>query len=177
MKRGIFITLLLATSLVLAAEGISCSSRTSSQIETNNSATPPEIGQQAPNIAVTDLSGKTVNLNDFMGNSVLLNFWAVDCDQCNMERDLFKEVYKEYPDIQIMMVDSKDDIGTIKRFVSSIDFTLPVYVDEQMIAAGTFDVHLIPKTFLIDRTGIIKYIQDGAFADQAQLENALKSLQ
>jgi peroxiredoxin len=177
MKKGILITLLLATSLALVAASISCSSHTSSQIEINNSATPPEIGQPAPNIAVTDLSGKTANLSDFMGKSVLLDFWAVECDQCNMERDIFEAVHKEYPDIQIMMVDSKDDIGTVKRFVGSIAFTLPVYMDERMMAASDFDVHLIPETFLINKMGIIKYIQDGAFTDQAQLENALKSLQ
>jgi cytochrome c biogenesis protein CcmG/thiol:disulfide interchange protein DsbE len=172
MKRVIIISLFLTAALVLSSESISCST-SSIPHEINNSATPPEIGKQAPDFTVTNLSGKAVNLSDFLGNMVLLDFWSVECDQCNMERDLLIAAHSEHPDIQIMMVDSKDDVGTVKRFVKSIDFTLPVYTDEDMAAASAFDVHLIPETFLINKMGIIKYIQNGAFTDRAQLENVL----
>lgn len=172
MRKVVFIAFLLTTSLLLVAAGISCTSSAVTPHVINNTALP-EVGEQAPDFTVTNLSGKAVNLSDFVGNSVLLDFWSVDCDQCNMERDLLVAVHNEYPDIQIMMVDSKDDVGTVKRFVKNIDFTLPVYMDEEMIAASAFDVHLIPKTFLINKMGIIKYVQDGAFTDRTQLENAL----
>jgi peroxiredoxin len=175
MKKGILISLLLVASLILVSDGISCSA-SSIPPEIYSNATPPEIGEQAPNFTVTDISGKTVNLSDFAGDVVLLNFWAVDCDQCNMERDLFEAVHNEYPDIQIMMVNSKDDVGSVKRFIRSFAFNLPVYMDNQMVAADAFDVHLIPKTFLINKSGTIEYIQDGAFSDRAQLEDALASI-
>jgi peroxiredoxin len=176
MNKRIVMALLPATALLLMASGISCASAAQTPHTINNIA-PPEVGKQAPDITVTDLSGKAVSLSDFTGAQVLLNFWAVDCDGCNMERDIFEAVHIEYPDLQIMMIDSKDNISQVKRFANIFDFNLPVYMDEQMTAADDFDVHFLPETFLVDRNGIIEYIQNGAFADRAQLENALKSLQ
>lgn len=166
----------MAASLAIVTAGVSCSGASTEtvQLEISNT-TPPEINKQAPDFTVTSFAGKTVALSDFKGKKVLLNFWAVACDQCDMERDLFQTVHSKYPEIQIMMVNSKEDIGTVRQFVRYSDFTLPIYMDEERIAAGAYDVHLIPKTFLIDSNGIVKYIQDGAFSDQTQLENALKS--
>jgi peroxiredoxin len=177
MRKAILILLSIATSLMLVSEAISCSTGASPEIPSNeiNNATPPAIDKRAPDFTVTNLAGKTVVLSDFKSKKVLLNFWSVWCDQCDMESGLFEAVHSEYPEIQIMMMDSKDDIGTVLRFVRSSNFTLPVYIDEKRIAASAYDVHLIPKTFLINSDGIIKYIQDGAFVDQTQLENALKS--
>jgi peroxiredoxin len=177
MKKAILILLLIAASLMLVNESMACSSGASPEIvpEPNNNATPPEIDKQAPDFTVTNLAGKTVALSDFRSKQVLLNFWSAWCEQCDMERGLFETVHSEYPDIQIMMVNSKDDVGTVLRFVRSSNFTLPVYIDEKRIAASAYDVHLMPKTFLINSNGLIKYIQDGAFANQTQLENALKS--
>jgi peroxiredoxin len=180
MKKAILILLLIATSLIIVSEGVSCSSRASQETvppEMNGNSTPPEIGKQAPNFTVTNLGGKTKALSDFSGSKVLLNFWSVECAQCAMEMDLLVTVHSQYPDIQIMMIDSKDDTGTVLWFVRNSNFALPVYMDEKRIAANAYDVHLIPKSFLIDSNGIIKYIQDGAFVDQTQLEDALRSLQ
>jgi peroxiredoxin len=177
MKEKFLILLSITALLTLFSEGISCSLGASPEIPSNeiNNATPPAIGNQAPDFTVTNLAGKTVVLTDFRGKKVLLNFWSVWCDQCEMERDLFEAVHSEYPEIQIMMINSKDDAGTVRRFVRSSNFTLPVYIDENRIAASAYDVHLIPKTFFINSSGTIKYIQDGAFDSQEQLENILKS--
>jgi peroxiredoxin len=176
MKKAILI-LLMATSLALVGAGVSCSGASTKTLPPEiNKATPPEIDKQAPDFMITTLAGKTAALSDYKGKKVLLNFWAVTCDQCNMERDLLEAVHSEYPEIQIMMVNSKDDIGTVRQFVRNVRYTLPIYMDEERIAAVTYDVYLIPKTFLINGDGIIKYIQDGAFSDRTQLENALKSL-
>lgn len=177
MKRAILILPLVATLLMLFSEGISCSTGASPEIPSNeiNNATPPAIGNQAPDFTVINIAGKTVALSDFRDKNVLLNFWSVLCDQCDMEMGLFEAVHREYPEIQIMAVNSKDDTGAVLRFVRSTSFTFPVYIDQTGIAASIYDVNLIPKSFLIDSSGIIKYIQDGAFDNQTQLENALKS--
>lgn len=166
----------MATSLAVVGAGASCSGASTETVPPEiSNATPPEIDKQAPDFTVTNLAGKTVALRDFKGKKVLINFWAVLCDQCDMERDLFQAVHNEYPEIQIMMINSKDDIGTVRQFVRNSNSTLPIYMDEERIAASIYNVHLIPKTFLIGSNGIVKYIQDGAFSDQTQLENALKS--
>lgn len=176
--QGKIVTLLsIAISLMLFSQGISCSTGASPEIPSNeiNNATPPALGNQAPDFTVINVAGKTVALSDFRNKNVLLNFWSALCDQCDMEMGLFETVHREYPEIEIMAVNSKDDTATVLEFVRSTSFTFPVYIDQTGIAARLYDVSLIPKTFLIDSTGTIKYIQDSAFDNQTQLENALKS--
>jgi peroxiredoxin len=176
MKEKFLILLSITALLTLFSEGISCSPGASPEIASNeiNNATPPAIGNQAPDFTAINVAGKTVALSDFRGKNILLNFWSVWCDQCDMEMGFFETVHREHPEIQIMAVNAKDDMGTIQRFVRSSNFTFPIYIDQTGMVARIYDVHLIPKTFLIDSSGIIKYIQDGAFDTQTQLENALK---
>lgn len=176
MKKRFFIAFLITAALILAAAGVSCASQAVAPRVVKN-VPPPEVGQKAPDVTVADLSGKSVSLNDFTGESVLLDFWAVDCDQCLIERDLLEAAHQENPDIQFMMVDSKDRVSTVKRFVKNMQSDLPVYTDDQMTAAVDFDVHIMPETFLINRNGIIEYIQNGGFTDPAQLKDALKTVQ
>ena len=178
MKR-IFITLLFtAAPLILLSNGIACSSQASSgTVSSQINGPPPTVDNLAPDFTVDDINGKTVELTNFRGKNVLLDFWSLDCDQCIMERDIFQAVHAEDPDIQIMMVDSKEDLNMVRQYVRSSNFTLPVFIDEGERAAGSYDVNLIPETFLINSAGTIKYIQDGAFASRTQLEDALRTLQ
>jgi len=40
-------------------------------------AAPEDLeGQQAPSLSLTDVNGKSINLESYRGKYVLLNFWA-----------------------------------------------------------------------------------------------------
>ncbi len=177
MKERILMLLSIAALLMVFSQSISCSTSSSAQIAamSGNGGAPPAVGNQAPSIAVNNLSGRTVSLSDFKGKKVLVSFWSVECGECDRDMWLFQAVYKKYPGVQIMAINPKEDVGQIKPFISSSNFTFPVYVDQTGLAAGTYDVHIMPKTFLIDGNGTIKYIQAGPFDNQAQLESVLNS--
>ena len=103
---------------MLFSQSISCS--TGSPVEVaampGNGGAPPAVGNQAPNIAVNNLSGRTVALSDFKGKKVLVSFWSVWCDQCDKDMWLFQAVHKKYPEIQIMAINPKEDVTEIKPF-------------------------------------------------------------
>jgi peroxiredoxin len=176
MKKLIPI-LLTATALLLFSVGTSCGgTSTVTTPSPINKAALPKIDKPAPDFTVTDVSGKKVTLSDFKGKKVLISFWSITCDGCAMEDDFFEAVHNEYPDIQILMVNSKDSFGTVRQYARASNYTRPLYSDENKVMAGAYDVRFIPKTFFINSDGIIKYIQDGAFTNQTQLEDALKLL-
>jgi thiol-disulfide isomerase/thioredoxin len=54
------------------------------------------VGNEAPGFSLTDLTGKTVNLGDYRGQYVLLDFWASWCPPCRAEHPLLKQLEQRY---------------------------------------------------------------------------------
>jgi len=54
------------------------------------------FGKPAPNITITDITGKRHKISDYKGKNLILNFWATWCGPCRKEIPDFIEVYKKY---------------------------------------------------------------------------------
>src|SRR3954469_2483409 len=50
----------------------------------------------APSFRLTDSGGKTVQLADFRGTAVVLNFWATECGGCKVELPTFATLDRTY---------------------------------------------------------------------------------
>ena len=61
----------------------------------------------------------------------------------------------------------------IKSFMASHSYTLPVLQDAHYGYSMEYGVSGIPMAFFIDRDGIIRYIQLGAFVSVSQIQNEL----
>jgi thiol-disulfide isomerase/thioredoxin len=53
---------------------------------------PQTSRQAAPAFGMPDSSGKKVQLSDYRGKVVLLNFWATECGGCKLEVPWFVEL-------------------------------------------------------------------------------------
>ncbi|MDU1906202.1 MAG: TlpA disulfide reductase family protein [Dysgonomonas sp.] len=63
-----------------------------------------EIGKDAPDFSIKDMNGDIINLSDFRGKYVLLNFWSPDCGNCKEEIPILKENYNKYKDKGFVIV-------------------------------------------------------------------------
>lgn len=111
-----------------------------------------------PNLTIYDADGKEVQLEDFRGKPVVLNFWASWCGPCKNEMPAFEEVYKEYgEDIHFLMVNLTDGrMETVEKataFIDSKGYTFPVYFDTSQDASITLNITSIPMTFFLDDEG------------------------
>ena len=113
---------------------------------------------KAPNFTVYDLAGNKVNLTDFFGKPIIVNFWASWCGPCQMEMPDFDAAFTTYKnEIEFLMVNmtdgSRETVEKASSFIAEKGYTFPVYYDTEYNAAITYSVSSLPTTYFIDAEG------------------------
>ncbi len=122
-------------------------------------------GAEAPVFSLPNIKGETVNLNDYRGKYVLLEFWSTTCGACRAEAPNLKEVWNKYKNegFDIFSV-SLDDIRYIKHeeWLNAIkqDGTglwqqVCDFKGWKSSVAVTYDIKSIPQNYLIGPDGRI----------------------
>ena len=149
-KRIVLLTLVVIISGLLLAAGCGLEAA-------------PEIGHPAPDFTLTDLDGNEVNLSDFRGKVVFLNFWAVGCPPCRFEMPEMEALYQEYKDrdVVIIGVDLGEYRSSVKSFVEENGYSWTFVIDTNGLVAWDYLITGIPSSFFIDEDGIIRALQIG----------------
>ena len=141
--------------------------------------TAPYMGSNAPNFTLQNLQGETVSLSQFRGKKVILNFWASWCTPCKIELPHFQTVWAKYnpgADFVILTVaGSQSEEAIIRSFIANGNYTFPVCLDPGEDAFNKYELTSIPKTYFIDKDGIIRRIQQGMFTGPGEIEFMLSS--
>jgi cytochrome c biogenesis protein CcmG/thiol:disulfide interchange protein DsbE len=122
------------------------------------------VRKVAPNFALKDTDGRTVQLADYRGKVVLLNFWATWCGPCKIEIPWFTEFERRHKDRGFAVVGiSMDDEGwdAVKPFISEYRINYRVLMGNGRVAELYGGVEALPTTFFIDREGRIAMIHEG----------------
>jgi cytochrome c biogenesis protein CcmG/thiol:disulfide interchange protein DsbE len=128
----------------------------------------------APAWQLQDLDGKTVQLSDFKGKVVVLDFWATWCPPCRGEIPDFIALQNQYKDQGLVVVGVSLDQGgpgVVSSFAKTEGMNYPVVMGTDDVAALYGDIQAIPTTFVIDRTGkvVAKHVggtDKGTFEDE-----------
>ena len=111
----------------------------------------------APDFTVYDEKGNEVKLSDYRGQPVVLNFWATWCYYCKEEMPDFNKAYKEYPDVQFLMINATDGVQETKQkamqYVVDEGYDFPVFYDTELDAVNSYYISSFPTTFFIDENG------------------------
>lgn len=115
------------------------------------------VQKPAPEFARTDLSGQQIDLKNYRGKVVLLNFWATWCAPCQVELPKFQEWQKRYgaDGLQVLAVSMDDGDAPVRRTVRKLHLSIPVVLGDAKLGDAYGDVLGLPVTFLIDRKGIV----------------------
>jgi len=111
----------------------------------------------APDFALHDLEGNLVNIRDYRGKVVLLNFWATWCPQCRQEAPLLEKLYNRTKDIIILRINAKESKETILKFLEKNPSKITILLDEKNKVGNLFGVWVHPTSFLMDAEGKIRY--------------------
>lgn len=144
------------------------------------SGTSPYMGSRAPDFTLKNLkTGEDVSLSQFRGRKVVLNFWASWCSPCKLELPHFQAVWDKYSsgdDLMILTVaGSQSDEEQIRSFVTNGNYNFTVCLDPGEQAFNKYELTSIPRTYFIDKDGIIRRIQQGMFTGPGELEFMISS--
>ena len=139
------------------------------------------VNDRAANLDFTlvDMHGNDVQLSDYRGKVILLDFWATWCAPCRIEIPGFIELFDKYEDqgLAILGVSVDDAVDSLLLYADEMEMDYPI-----LIGDGRDDVKdsygpLVgfPTTFLINREGNICYSHTG-FAPKQQFETEILSL-
>jgi len=137
----------------------------------------PEPGRMAPDFALRSLEGEVIQLSDFRGQPVLLNFFASWCVPCMVEMPLIQEAHlqaeaKGYVVLGVAVQDSREAVRSLSE---SMGLSFPMVFDGDSSVGLAYEVLGPPATFVIDKTGKIVSSVSGVMA-QDELESELKKL-
>lgn len=123
----------------------------------------PGHRQLAPDISGTDLAGKPLDLAQFKGKVIVLNFWASWCPPCRAEAPALEQVYTDTKSlgVQFVGVDIRENGPSDgANFVTTHNISYPSFADQSAKLALEFRSTGVPpqtppSTLVIDRTGHI----------------------
>lgn len=118
----------------------------------------------APDFELTTLDGETVQLSDYKGKRVMLNFWATWCPPCRAEMPDM-EKFQKNKDVQVLAVnltETESNQDNVQKFVDELNLTLTTPLDDQSAVSNEYKVMAYPTTYMIDSNGRIQFITMGA---------------
>jgi peroxiredoxin len=108
------------------------------------------------NFCLKDLKGRKVELKDFKGKVIFLNFWATWCGPCKEEMPSMETLYQQFKENNFVFLTISVDyegIKTVKNFIERNLYTFPVLLDPKCETLERFNVKGIPTTIIIDKKG------------------------
>ena len=122
--------------------------------------------KDAPTFHLDSANGRIVQISDFKGKVVLLNFWATACGGCVLEIPSFIELQRKYGGKDYTAVGISADIPyeglksteeawqKVHPFIAKHEMNYPIVMgNETVIDAYGFNSY--PATYLIDKSGHI----------------------
>ena len=109
------------------------------------------------NVIFLDKKDKRINLNEFNGNLILLNFWATWCEPCKEEMPSLDrlQINEDLSYLKVFVINiSKESINKIDNFFNDLNIkNLEPYFDAPTTLAKTFSLRGVPTSILIDKKG------------------------
>tara|TARA_B110001452_G_scaffold115724_1_gene95990 strand:- start:142 stop:657 length:516 start_codon:yes stop_codon:yes gene_type:complete len=108
-------------------------------------------------IIFRDINQKNVDLDDFKGKLILINFWATWCAPCKEEMPSLDNLQSNnnLSNLKIFPINiSQEDLSKSKLFFQKLNIqNLDIYMDAPVTLAKKFSLRGVPTTILFNKQG------------------------
>ncbi|MEZ4796032.1 MAG: TlpA disulfide reductase family protein [Flavobacteriaceae bacterium] len=117
-------------------------------------------GKTFPSIELTDINGEKFNLNNFNGQTIVFNWWAVWCAPCRKEIPGLNKLVSKYSGKNVRFVsitdDSKDKVSCFLE-KNEFDYDITFISENDRVLFG----NSYPKNIVIDNNKNITFYKEG----------------
>jgi thiol-disulfide isomerase/thioredoxin len=147
------------------------------------------LNQPVPQWKVADKAqwvntARPLSSDDFKGHVTLLEFFRIDCSHCRDAVPFMKYLHQTYGPkglkivaLQSPVTDREKDWKGVQAQIKNWELAYPIAQVNPKLFLDTFKGTNFPTTMLIDKTGVIRFVETGFDAAKAQeLESEVKKL-
>lgn len=134
----------------------------------------PEEGALAPGFSLENVRGEVIDLDDLLGQPVLINFWATWCAPCRIEMPIIQDRFERYEEdgLVVLAVDFDEPMEDVTFFGDELGLTFELLLDPGGNIQSLYRILGYPTSFFVDRDGLIRAQHIGVLTE-GQLDNYL----
>ena len=136
------------------------------------------FAKQAPDFALSTVSGQVISLDDYQGKPLIIHFWATWCPYCKKLQPGLDKLYLQYKKqgLEMLAISFQEDEGASPQALlleRGMHFTTVIDGDE---VATQYQVKGTPTTIFIDKSGEIRWVSNNSDPNNPKLEQAILAI-
>jgi peroxiredoxin len=118
------------------------------------------IGSALPPVTLSGTDGTLFRIPEALrGKVVVLHFWQIGCSSCKLEMPALDGLYRQYrrKGLEVLALNVGQKRESVRAFALELQVSYPILVDPEAKGARAFGVTDVPRTYVIDRVGVVRY--------------------
>lgn len=132
----------------------------------------------APKFELAGLNADMIQLSNYRGKVVYLDFWATWCVPCRKSFPWMNELLEKYQSqgLEIIAVSLDEKQKMVENFLKRYSANFTIALDPTGESADLYKVRGMPSSYIIDRSGnIVKTHMGFRAKDKARLEELIQA--
>lgn len=119
-----------------------------------------KVGEKAPAWEITSLDGKKYQMKESNDKISFIAFTKINCAPCMLSVTKLNELYKEFPQIDILAIYPVDDKKTLENYKKTKNIEYPI-LPTTLTISDSYNVVGFPSFYLVDKNDVIQFVQPG----------------